>query len=564
MTSRAESCIPTGVSHTRIVPLGGLGEVGMNCLAIETEDGIVVVDCGVTFPHDAFGVDLIHPDFTYLRDRRDEVRAILVTHGHEDHIGALPFLLRTLPVPVYAPAYARLLIEHRLAEHNDLPDVDLRTIVPRRAFSVGDVRVEPLRVTHSIPDATAFSIDTPAGRIFHTGDFKLESDPPDGEPADEERFAQLGLDGVDVLLSDSTNVDVPSRSGTERTVAGALTSLVRSLEGRVVVGLFASNVFRLQAIADAAVAAGRQICLLGRSVQTHVRAAQAVGRLRVPSDALVSPEYAMRLHPDQVLAIATGTQAEPASALARLARNEHNAFKLERGDSVIFSSRTIPGNERLVFSLICSLERAGVDVHFRATDGDIHVSGHAARDEQQRMIELLRPRSFVPLHGTFHHLKRHADLARSLGIENSLVLENGDTARWSHGKLSRDGGVPHGRVHVDEGVALSPQALEERKAMADSGTVYAQLTLDKHGLLANPFAVSTRGVLLDDEAHVVEASARDAVAEQLRLSKGPRDALTAEEARDAAARALRRVYRVGSRRPLVVVQVKAPGGPVVG
>jgi len=272
------------VTRTRIVPLGGLGEVGMNCLAIETDEGIIVVDCGVTFPHDNYGVDLVHPDFSYLWERRDEVRAILVTHGHEDHIGAIPFLLRMIPVPVYAPAYARILIEHRLTEHPDVVDVDLRTIVARRSFTLGSIRVEPLSVTHSIPDANAFCIETPSARIFHTGDFKLEDDQPDGVHADVERFAQLGEDGVDILLSDSTNVDVPTRSTSERSVGKALAELVRKLEGRVVVGLFASNVFRLQSIINAAAAARRQVCLLGRSVQTHVRAAQSLGKLKFPSD----------------------------------------------------------------------------------------------------------------------------------------------------------------------------------------------------------------------------------------------------------------------------------------
>lgn len=536
----------------------------MNCLAVETDEGIIVVDCGVTFPHDRFGVDLVHPDFTYLWERRDEVRAILVTHGHEDHIGAIPYLLRMIPVPVFAPAYARILIEHRLTEHEDIADPDLRTIVAGRAFSLGTIRVEPLSVTHSIPDAMAFNIETPHARIFHTGDFKLEDDQPDGVRADEERFIELGDDGIDVLLSDSTNVDVPTRTTSERGVGTALADLVSRLEGRVVVGLFASNVFRMQSIINAAVAARRQVCLLGRSVQTHVRAAQSLGKLKFPSDVLISPEDAMKQDPDSILAIATGTQAEPMSALARLARNDHPYFKLERGDSVILSSRTIPGSELSVFGLICDLERAGIDVHFRQSEAEIHVSGHASRDEQRKMIDLLRPRSFIPMHGTYHHLKRHADLARSMGVDNTVLLENGDVGRWSHGKLTMDGGVSHGRVYIDDGLAIAPSILEERRAMGDSGTVFAQLTLDKSGLLATPFAISTRGVLMDDPPHVLEALARDAVAEQLRQAKGPRDVLTSEEARDAAARAIRRVYRLGSRRPLVVVQVKAPGGPIVG
>ena len=227
------------MAYTRIVPLGGLGEIGMNCLAIETRDGIVVVDCGVTFPHEDNGVDIIHPDFSYLWERRDEVRAIIITHGHEDHIGALPYLLRMIAAPVYAPAYARVLIEHRLDEHPEVPKVELHTTVPRKIISLGEFEIEPLRVTHSIPDATAFCINTPGARIIHTGDFKLEDDPTDGETTDEARFAELGKDGVDVLLSDSTNVDVSKRSATERSVGAALRKLVGQQEGRVIVGLFA-------------------------------------------------------------------------------------------------------------------------------------------------------------------------------------------------------------------------------------------------------------------------------------------------------------------------------------
>lgn len=551
------------MAYTRIVPLGGLGEVGMNCLAIETRDGIVVVDCGVTFPNEQNGVDIIHPDFTYLWERRDEIRAILVTHGHEDHIGALPYLLRMIPAPVYAPAYARVLIEHRLEEHPEVPTVDLHTISPRKVVTLGEIRVEPLRVTHSIPDATAFCIDTPGARIIHTGDFKLEDDPTDGQPTDEERFRELGEDGVDLLLSDSTNVDVPKRGASERSVSKALKQLVGKQEGRVVVGLFASNVFRMQGIVDAALSNGRQICLLGRSVQTHAKAATMLGKLRLPSDMMVSPEHAMRLPARQVLAIATGTQAEPVSALSRLARNEHNLFRLESGDTVIFSSRTIPGNERHVMDLICSFERQGVNVHFSKPESDIHVSGHAARDEQTRMVQMVNPRGFIPLHGTFHHLRQHALLAESLGVDRTLVIENGETARWNNGDLRADGGVPHGRVFVDHGMAIPKRILDERAEMGDSGTVMARVVVDKHGLLTATPIVSTRGVLLESPASVLEKQAQDAIEDSLKHAKGGKFALSPEESRDAAVRALRRVYRSGHRRPLVLVQLVTSNGTII-
>jgi ribonuclease J len=543
------------VTYTRIVPLGGLGEIGMNCLALETPQGILVIDCGVTFPHDELGVDIIHPDFAYLWDRREEVLGVLVTHGHEDHIGALPYLLRRIPVPVYAPPYASILIQSRLAEHAEVPVTDIRTFAPRERFDLGPFGIEALRVTHSIPDSFALSIDTPAGRILHTGDFKLEAEPMDDLPTDEARFRELGADGVSVLLSDSTNVDVEFRRGREREVARALRDMILGIEGRVVVGVFASNVYRLQAVATAAMETGRKLCYLGRSVHTHVRAATELGLFRIPSNYVVSPEQAMNLPPREVLAIGTGTQAEPASAIARIARGEHPHMKLERGDAVIFSSRAIPGNERPVFDLICALERRGIEVHFRATDGDIHVSGHASREEQARMLEWVRPRAFVPIHGTYHHLRRHAELATEVGVRDVTILENGRTVRWDGAALAQADKVPSGRVHVDHGLELPTQVLSERAAMSVSGVVAATLSLDARGGLEGSPAIVSRGVILDDPPEVVTEAARVAIEEALRIARGPRDVLPREEAREAAYRALRRMYRVGSKRPLVIVQL---------
>jgi ribonuclease J len=547
--------IPCIVTYTRIVPLGGLGEVGMNCLAIETPEGLLVVDCGVTFPQDDRGGDIIHPNFSYLWDRRDSVLGVVVTHGHEDHIGGLPYLLRRIPVPVYAPPYAAALIRHRLAEHAEVPVPDVRTTSPRARFELGPFGIEPLRVTHSIPDSTALAIDTPAGRIFHTGDFKLESEPLDGQESDEERFRELGIDGVAVLLSDSTNVDVPGRAGRERDVAAKLYDLVRTLPRRVVIGAFASNVFRLQSIMEVAAQTERKVCLLGRSVQTHVRAASDLGRLKFRSDLLVPPEFAMTIPPRNLIAIATGTQAEPQSALAKLSRGEHPTLKLDRGDAVILSSRTIPGSERPVFDMICRLERRGVDVHFRATDGDLHVSGHAAREEQARMIELIRPRSFVPVHGTFHHLQRHANLAREVGVHDVQVIENGQTVRWANGALRESDRVSAGRVHVDGGVDLDDEVLAERRALGVAGVVTATIEIDSVGLLVRVVEVTTRGVVVDDPPDVVAESVRLAIHDALVQARGVMVSLPVESAREVVRRTLRRMYRVGMRKPLTVVHV---------
>lgn len=547
------------VAYARIVPLGGVGEIGMNCLAIETDEGILVVDCGVMFPHEDYGVDVIHPDFSYLWDRREEVLGVVVTHGHEDHIGGLPYLLRRIPVPVWAPPYALGLIRARLSEHPEVPVPDLRPTAPRERFEVGPFSVEPLRITHSIPDATALAIDTPAGLVFHTGDFKLEDNPMDGEVSDEERFHELGEQGVAVLLSDSTGADVPGRVGGERQVARALRDLISTMQGRVFVGLFASNVYRLQALADAALETGRRLCFVGRSVRTHARAGMDLGRLRVRGEILVSPENAMALPPRELLAVVSGTQAEPAGALARLARGDHPRLKAERGDTVVFSSRAIPGNERAIFEMICQLERRGVDVHFPQIESEIHVSGHGGREEQARMIGLLRPRAFVPIHGTYHHLKRHAELASSLGVDRVLIVEDGQSARLEGGDLTPSEPVPHGRVAVSASIDIPEETIAERVTMGRAGAVFASIALDASGLLAEPPVVVARGVLLDDAPEVVREAAHIAIDEALRIAKGPLDVLPPEQAREAVRRALRRIYTVGESRPLITVEVKREG-----
>lgn len=544
------------MTYTRIVPLGGLGEIGMNCMALETGQGILVLDCGIGFPHDEPGVDVVHPDFRYLWERREEVLGVVITHGHEDHIGALPYLLRRLPVPVWAPEYAAALIRSRLAEHRDVSIPDLRITVPRERFRVGPFEIEPLRVTHSIPDATALAIDTPAGRIFHTGDFKLESAPLDGQESDEERFRALGDDGVDVMLSDSTNVDVPGRAGRERDVAGTLKKVILRCEGRVLAAVFASNVFRLQTLCDVAVASGRRITFLGRSVENHVRAATDLRRLRVPSDLVISADKALSVRPGELLAVTGGTQAEPGSGLARIARGEYPRLVLDRGDTVIFSSRVIPGNERAVFQLACDLERRGVDVHFRVTDGDLHASGHGGREEQRRMLELIRPRAFVPVHGTFHHLRRHAELARDAGVRTVDVIENGQTVVLRGGELRRDENVPVGRIFVDEHVDVDEDTLSERMQLALGGVVFATMELDARGGLVGRPMVTTCGVVVDDPDAVGEAVAAEAIRESLRIARGPLERLEDRNAIDAARAALRRVYRVGAKRPMVVVHVQ--------
>ncbi len=544
------------MTYVRIVPLGGLGEIGMNCLAIESPDGILVVDCGVTFPHDDRGVDVIHPAFDYLEAREGDLLGVVITHGHEDHIGALPYLLRRMPVPVWGPRYALSLIRERLKEFPEVPEVDLTPTTPRAHFKVGRYEVEPLRVTHSIPDSTALAIHTPAGTIIHTGDFKLEDDPLDGEPSDADRFEALGDRGVSLLLSDSTNVDVPGTAGRERDVAEALHTLIAGIKHRVIVGMFPSNVYRLKSLVAVAAATGRKLCLLGRSAQTHVRAASELGRLSVRSDMLVAPERAREVPRSQLLVVASGTQAEPQSALARLAAGDHPRLALEAGDAVVFSSRTIPGNERAVWSLLCDLERRGAVVHFAKTNPDLHVSGHACREEQQRMISWVRPKSFIPVHGTYHHLMQHAALAKGMGVSEVSLIENGQTAILDRYGLSEGASVPVGRVSVVDGTEVSEDVLRERAVMGQVGVVFATVPINRHGALHGTVSVASRGVVTEGSAGTVDDEARAAVEQALRQMNPTGGAGTHEAVKDVVRRAARRIYARSQPKPMVVVTLR--------
>ncbi len=528
----------------------------MNCLALESPDGVLVVDCGVTFPHDDHGVDVIHPLFDYLEDREGDLLGVVITHGHEDHIGALPYLLRRIPIPVWGPHYALSLIRERLKEFPEVPDVDLTPTSPRRRFKVGRYEVEPLRVTHSIPDSTALAIDTPAGTIVHTGDFKLEDDPLDNEPYDAERFEALGDRGVSLLLSDSTNVDVPGTAGGERAVGAALHALVGRLRHRVIVGMFPSNVYRLKSLVEVAAATGRKLCLLGRSAQTHVRAASEAGRLSVRSDLIVSADRAREVPRHQLLVVASGTQAESQSALSRLAAGDHPRLSLEAGDAVLFSSRTIPGNERAVWSLVCDLERRGAVVHFAQTDPDLHVSGHACREEQLKMLTWVRPKAFIPVHGTYHHLMRHAALAKSVGVRDVTLIENGQTSILDAQGLSEGASVRVGRVCVVDGNEISDDVLRERTVMGEVGAVFVTVPVTRHGALAGPVTVASRGIVTDASPGAAEEEARAAIEGAVRELRATGGASAVDAIRDAVRRAARKVYARAQPKPMVVVTLR--------
>jgi ribonuclease J len=483
--------------RVQLVALGGLGEVGMNCMSVEYGDSRLLIDCGITFPDLPFGTDVIRPDFQHLRDVPKKQSALWLTHGHEDHIGAVPYLLREQPMKIYGPPYALALVRERLSENPPPRAPELIPIVPRERYRFGPFEMEPVRVTHSIADATSLALRTPVGTIVHTGDFKIDATPTDHEQFDRERFRQLGEEGVRLLLSDSTNIDSEGEAGSERGVATKLVELVERARGRVVVTLFASNTHRLRAVIEAAHQTGRKLCWLGRSVQTHSRVASETGYLRDLEEIVIAPALAAMLPRHRVLFAATGSQAEPASALARIARRVHPQIALEPGDTVILSSRVIPGNDRPVVAVIDQLLRQGVQVIERRTDRAVHVSGHAHRGEQRTMLELVRPEAFVPVHGTLHHLHRHAELARETGVRETAIVQNGDVLELSRGGLQVVDRARTGRVHVARGADVEDDVIDQRARLAEQGALAISFVIDSEGRMLAVPDISARGVILD-------------------------------------------------------------------
>lgn len=536
----------------------------MNCLALEVGGEILIVDCGVTFPRTDLGIDTYHPDFTWLEQRRDRIRGLVITHGHEDHIGAVPYFARRFDVPIWGPAYALELVRLRLEEHGYRPgSYNLVTATPRKRFEVGKFEVEPVRVTHSIADATALIIRSQAGTVVHTGDFKLDPDPTDGELTDEERLREVGDEGVRLLLSDSTNVDSLGSSGSEASAARMLEKVIADAPGRVIVGMFASNVQRLAALGDLARSLGRKLVLFGRSVHTHTRVAKDQKRIGWPADLVVPAEHLSSLKRREVLAVATGTQAERLAALWRMAFRTHPQVILDPGDRVIFSSRVIPGNEPNVMQMTNAFLRHGIEVRTAVTDPGIHVSGHAYRDEQAKMIDMVKPEGFIPVHGSLMHLHRHASLAKSKGVDEVIVIENGEIAELGQEKSLQKSkeSATFGKVPTWGGMVIPEQVIADREAIARSGVAFVTVLVDGWGRPAGPTSLATRGVL-DENADVTLL--RDAAREVTKvLGERPwtRERPSDEEVSDAARQVVRRrLEQTVGKRPVVVgvvVRVKA-------
>lgn len=465
----------------KIIPLGGLGEVGMNTMVFEHAGRRLLVDCGLMFPRlDQLGVDVVLPDFTWLKDAAESLDGIVLTHAHEDHLGALPWLLRELDVPVYGTPFTLALARHRLEEAE--VKGDLRAIGPGTPFAVGDqFTVEALRVTHSVPDAVGLSITTKSARAIHTGDFKLDGMPIDGQLTDLDRMGALGEEGVDVLLSDSTNAEVEGQAGSENDVKETFERVVSQVKGRVIISMFGSHLHRASHVIALGRKLGRKVLLLGRSLQRNVQLAMSVGIMERADDVLIPFEAAPAIPGSQLLILCTGAQAEPRSALMGLLNPQPGPLRLERGDTVIISSRTIPGNEPNVSGLINRLIALGVHVITARQEPGVHVSGHAARGEQRKVLELTKPRSFIPIHGELRHLHAHSELAKLCGLDDArrFLVTDGDVVG-----IDGDGGRTLGRVPAGkhlmrrEGVApVSELSLQERRWLAETGAVFAVVVM---------------------------------------------------------------------------------------
>jgi len=465
-------------SKLKIIPLGGVGEIGKNMTLIEYNNDIVVVDCGLIFPdEDMPGIDIVIPDMTYLRENAQKLRGFLITHGHEDHIGALPYAMREFDVPVYGTAFTVALIEHKLEEMH-LKDRELCTVKPGDKIELGCFKVEFIKTGHSIAGAVALAITTPIGTVIHTGDFKVDLTPIDGEPIDLNRFAYYGSRGVLALMSDSTNVERPGHTQSEREIGATFEHYFDIAQGRVIVASFASNVYRIQQIADVAIEHGRVLCFQGRSMEQVVQIAMKLGYLKIPADRVVTVDQLKRFRDDQICVLTTGSQGEPMSGLFRMATSSHR-LNVGEGDTVIISASAIPGNERGVSRVINQLYQRGCVVVYDQM-ADVHVSGHACREELRLMLELVKPKFFIPVHGEYRHLYMHGKLAEEMGIPDSNVYRTdcGDVIELSAKRGKINGSVVAGSVMVDGIGDIDDIVLKDRKVLSQDGLVVALITID--------------------------------------------------------------------------------------
>lgn len=504
----------------KIIPLGGLGEVGKNMMAVEYANDIIIIDAGLMFPkEDTPGVDMVIPDISYLLEKRQKLRGIIITHGHEDHIGALPYILPQLDLPIYATKLAQGLISVKLKEHRHLKKASLRIIHPGTKFSLGNFKIEPFPVCHSIPDSIGLIVYTPVGMVVHSGDFKIDYTPVDGKPTELARLAQLGTQGVLLLLSDSTYAELQGYTPSESVVGETLDRIIAEAQGRVIITTFASLISRIQQVIDAAAKHQRHVFVIGRSMRNTVRMATELGYLNIPPDILRHTDELHRFPHNQVVLLTTGSQGEPTSALVRIANRDNSQVRIIHGDTVIISATPIPGNEALINQTIDSLFRQGAQVIY-AKLAQVHVHGHGSQEELKLLLNLVKPKFFVPIHGEYRHLSLHAKLASTLGIPkaNIFVMEDGNILELDKDKAKITGKVPSGNIYVD-GLVMGDLAgviLRDRKLLSRDGIVVVFIGIDKKSgkIIGRPDIVSRGFVDMKEGKNILEQG-RDLVANTL-------------------------------------------------
>lgn len=506
----------------KIIPLGGLGEIGKNITAIEYKDEIIVIDCGISFPdEDMYGIDLVIPDIKYLLDNKNKVKGLFLTHGHEDHIGAIPYILKQINIPVYGTKLTIGLVKNKLKEHNMLSKSNLNPIRPGELIKLDELAIEFIRVTHSIAESCALAIHTPIGTVLYTGDFKIDYTPIDGKLMDLNRIAQLGQEGVLLLMADSTNVERAGHSLSEKIIGETLNRIISNAKGRVIVATFASNIHRMQQIADASMIYDRKIVFSGRSMENISNVAMDLGYLHIPEESIIGIEDLNRYPSDKITIITTGSQGEPMAGLSRIAYGSHRHISIEQDDLFIISASPIPGNDKLVSRVINQLYRKGVEVIYEDLE-DIHVSGHAYKEELKLIHTLVRPKYFMPVHGEYRHLKHHSDLALKLGMDKSNVftLETGQVLEISQDKAIATEKVHTGVVFVD-GIGVGDVGnivLRDRRDLARDGMVTIVVAINKetYSIVSGPDII-TRGFIYARESEDLIKKIKDVAKEEIEI-----------------------------------------------
>lgn len=541
----------------RIIPLGGLGEFGLNMMLLEYGDAAIAIDCGLMFPGaDLLGIDLVIPDVAYLLEKKDRLKGIVLTHAHEDHVGALPYILNHFSVPIFGTRLTLGLINNRLREHDLDNTADLREITAGRPWEIGPFQVEGIRVTHSLMDCLALAIETPIGTVIHTGDFKIDNTPMEGEMFDFQRFAAYGEKGVLLLLSDSTNIERSGYTPSEREVGRNLEQIFQESRGKILVSTFSSSIPRIQQVVDISESCGRRIVLSGRSMIRNSQVAAELGYLRLPRSFMTENESWRELPAERLTFLTTGSQGEPLSVLHRVALDDHKSIKIDPGDTVILSSKFIPGNEKTISNLINHLYRRGAEVHYEKVS-EIHVSGHASQEELKTMLQLTRPRYFVPIHGEYRHLVRHRKLAQDVGVpeDHCFILEDGDVLEMTATSAKKVQPIQVGRVFVDgKGVGdVGDVVIRDRRHLSEDGMVLAVMAIHQQSgeIVAGPDLIS-HGFMRDEEGEEVLGQARKVVLDVL-ASLNRETRTDPAELQEEVRKALRRYFRKRFERHPVVL-----------